>query len=135
MEDIIKKISEHLEFHGYSVEQDPNDDNEWVAKGGSRPQAMIFHAYASAIVFMGAFPQKETFTNEDANFLNKTFLVSRCVIVEGKAVTIEAPFPIAYDKKAFGLFIDKYRAEISAFMEYQAELDSKQEAEKKTTEE
>lgn len=123
---MIEEIKSHLEFFGYVIEKIDEED-AWVAKGGSKPEILIISELSSSYLIRASYSRVENFNEIDANKINKKNIVSRCVIVNEGSVSVEMSIPIYYEKTSFGSYFEEYKGEIREFLEYVANILSRKE--------
>jgi hypothetical protein len=127
MSEVIDEVIKHLEFFGYEVKQIEGEEDLWVATNGSKPENISISIFSSCILFRTAYQNEDGFTSDDANRLNKLFLVTRCVVHEVLGVSLELATPLNYDKKSFGALFEEYKGEIREFLDFATMHDSKEE--------
>jgi hypothetical protein len=115
MNELLRQISNHLEFFGYSVVYE-----EGILKTthGTKPFFWVFSlaggAFFRTVFGLGAGARGDR--NALLDFLNQAneiTVVSKYRTFENW-MAIEAWYPDSYSKKSFGTFLDQYLADINA---------------------
>jgi hypothetical protein len=122
--DLIKEVSNHIEFLGYKVTKD--DEVTYAAEPVMEDQAkpsFTFHPAKGGLFFLSGYPLSKE-ANADPigffEFLNEgnvaAYLVRFTWSRETEGFYAEGYFPGTYDKHAFATFITTWLEEIVKFI-------------------
>lgn len=110
MTDILKQLAGHLEFLGYDLEHDAENDR-WRARH-DKYWNFIFGNSVGGVLFRCYLGTEEGATMEQltkyTNDLNRDAAVARFYIDSDNDFTFEAWWPRKYEKATFGVFMDAW---------------------------
>jgi hypothetical protein len=113
MNELLKQVSGHLEFFGYSVQ---HEQGVLTAQHATKP-AFSVHTLAGGALFRALFTLGQGATDNRGELLefldraNGIAIVSRYHTLE-QAMAIDAWYPASYTKASFGIFFEQYLADM-----------------------
>jgi hypothetical protein len=111
MSDIMDKITNHLEFLGYSIEPITGLEGALLAKSNKNLN-VVYQEKGYGVLFTHLLTMDKNKKDKlgmlnAINAYNNKLLVSRSYVTDGvDFIFLEATYPLSYDKTTFGVFVD-----------------------------
>lgn len=113
MNEVLKQVSAHIEFFGYSVQY---EQGVLKAEHTTKPSFSV-HTLAGGVLFRALFTLGKGATDDRGELLdfldraNGMTIVSRYHTLE-QTMAIDAWYPASYTKTTFGTFFEQYLADM-----------------------